>query len=246
VAGWQNDQVAAQSALEESVTLFGELGETWSIADTLSTLAIVVMLRGDYERSGTLLEESLSLFRQLEDRNGIAEDVLFRGLLAYAQGNLRRAGELWQDALTLLRQVENSFHIAGSLLNLAVVALDQGDDGQAGAYLTESLTRLRDMGERWVVTAQALEECACLAAARGAGRGDAEGAGRRAARLFGAAEAQREKLGAAILPLWHDHYQRGVAAARALLDEATFAAAWAAGRALTLEQAIAYALSEGD
>jgi hypothetical protein len=41
-------------------------------------------------------------------------------------------------------------------------------------------------------------------------------------------------------------YERGVAAARALLDQATFAAAWAAGRAMTLEQAIAEALDRND
>jgi len=37
-----------------------------------------------------------------------------------------------------------------------------------------------------------------------------------------------------------------VAAARSQLDEAAFATAWAAGQALTLEQAIAYALEEPD
>ena len=68
----------------------------------------------------------------------------------------------------------------------------------------------------------------------------------RAARLFGAAEALRESV---CVPLPRVHcadYERDVAAARTQLDEATFAVAWAAGQAMTLEQAIAYALSEGD
>jgi len=58
-------------------------------------------------------------------------------------------------------------------------------------------------------------------------------------------EAERETLGAPTLSIYQAHYKRGVAAARALLDGATFAAAWAEGRAMPLEQAIAYALSEG-
>ncbi len=37
-------------------------------------------------------------------------------------------------------------------------------------------------------------------------------------------------------------YDRSLAAIRALMDEATFGAAWASGRALTREQAVAYAL----
>jgi len=55
-------------------------------------------------------------------------------------------------------------------------------------------------------------------------------------------EAERETLGAPTLPIYQAHEQRGVAAARALLDGAPFVAAWVAGRAMSLEQAIAYAL----
>jgi hypothetical protein len=39
-------------------------------------------------------------------------------------------------------------------------------------------------------------------------------------------------------------YERFVAATRAQLDEATFAAAWAAGAALSLDQAIAEAVAQ--
>jgi hypothetical protein len=44
----------------------------------------------------------------------------------------------------------------------------------------------------------------------------------------------------------HDEavHGRRVSRARELLGEPTFAAAWAEGRAMTLEQAIAYALDE--
>ena len=45
-------------------------------------------------------------------------------------------------------------------------------------------------------------------------------------------------------PEHRNHYQRTLAAVRAVLDPAAFEAAWAAGRALTLDQAIAYALDE--
>jgi predicted ATPase len=249
IASWQDDLAAAQPAIEESLALFHELEETWSIADTASSLGRVVLLRGDYERSGALLEEGLTLFRQLEDSVGINECFFYMGNLAYAQGNLRRASECWQESLNLARQREHwqeslnegqheqSWMVAISVLHLGIVALDQGDDARAGAYLAESLTRLRELDDRWLVV-HALEICAGLAVARGAGQ--------RAARLFGADEALRETLGLGILRIWSDHYHRGVAAARALLGDAAFAAAWAEGRAMTLEQAIAYALSEGD
>jgi predicted ATPase len=240
-AAWQNDMAAAQLAIEGSLALFQELGDTWSVADTLSGLGNVVLFRGDYERSGALLEESLALFRQLEDSGSIAMCFFFMGNLAYAQGNLRRAGERYQECLSLFRQLDATWMIANLLLHLGIVALDEGDDERAGAYLAESVTLLRELGERWLAV-QALEVYAGLAAARGAGRADAAGVGRWAVRLFGAAEALRETIGTSIHSIYQAHYQRGVAAARVLLDDATFAAAWAEGRTMTLEQAIAEAL----
>jgi hypothetical protein len=123
-----------------------------------------------------------------------------------------------------------------------MVALDQGDEVQAGAHLAESLTLQRELGDRWQ-TALALELCAGVTAAQGRRAGDAQPGGLRTARLFGAAEALRETLGAPILPHNQEYYQRRVAAARAQLAEAIFAAAWAEEHAMSLDQAIAYALN---
>jgi DNA-binding NarL/FixJ family response regulator len=77
---------------------------------------------------------------------------------------------------------------------------------------------------------------ACVAGVRG----EAE----RAAKLFGVAEALREAVGSQHMPeedAWREPY---LAASRARLDEASWRAAWAQGRAMSVEQAIDYALSE--
>ena len=67
-----------------------------------------------------------------------------------------------------------------------------------------------------------------------------------AARLLGAAEAQRDALGnIAALPE-RASYERAAATARGVLGEAAFAAAWAAGRALPLDEAIAEARRIGE
>ena len=63
-----------------------------------------------------------------------------------------------------------------------------------------------------------------------------------AACLCGAVEALREAAGAPLTGFNRIDYQRIADTARTHLDEATFAAAWAEGRAMSLEQAIAYAL----
>lgn len=100
-------------------------------------------------------------------------------------------------------------------------------DGHA-PNVVEGLTLLHELGECWQ-SILALEVGAGLAAAQAHQRADAEPARCRAARIFGAAEALRETLGAPLLSMYQAHYQRGVAAIRAQFDEVTFAAAWAVG-----------------
>ena len=64
-----------------------------------------------------------------------------------------------------------------------------------------------------------------------------------AARLWGVAEHQREDIGALMPPSDRPHHDHQVAAARAALgDDIAFNREWQEGRAMTMEQAIDYAL----
>jgi hypothetical protein len=121
------------------------------------------------------------------------------------------------------------------LICLADAIRAQGDFERARALACEGLNLAIDLNYKQGI----------IWGIRGLAFGCAE-AGRpeRAARLWGADEALREAAG---LPIWPDEqrmYDRAVAAARAQCDEASFGAAWAAGRAMPLEQAIAYALED--
>jgi hypothetical protein len=66
----------------------------------------------------------------------------------------------------------------------------------------------------------------------------------RAARLYGAAEALWTRVSIAPDPGSRAQVERHLAAARVRLDEAAWSAAWGEGRAMSSEQAIAYALEE--
>ena len=71
-----------------------------------------------------------------------------------------------------------------------------------------------------------------------------QGKARRAITLFGAAAALREAWGNPPPPINQADNERGIAAARAQLDEAAFNVAWSVGQTMTLEQVIEYALKE--
>ena len=72
----------------------------------------------------------------------------------------------------------------------------------------------------------------------------AEGEFERAARLFGAAEALREAIGTPAPLCERPDRDDNVAAARARLDDATWEATWAEGQAMSLGEAVGYALAQ--
>ncbi len=113
------------------------------------------------------------------------------------------------------------------------MAYKQGNSGRAAALFEESLSLSRDIGARDVV-AKGLGDVAMVVVALGQPL--------RAARLGGAGEALREALGMPLAPAERSDYDWAVGAMRAALGEEAFAAAWAEGRALPLEEAVALAL----
>jgi hypothetical protein len=73
----------------------------------------------------------------------------------------------------------------------------------------------------------------------------AQGEPVRSARLYGAAEALRQAIGAPRPPADAARYERSITAVRAQLNEDSFAAAWVEGCAMTPEEAVGHALQLG-
>ena len=233
LAGTQGDFERQDVILQESLALYRELGDKLGVAQSLNNLGSIAYSRGDWERAAALYTESLSLRRELGDKWGIANSLNNLGGVAYSQGDYERAAALYAESLDLRRGLGDRRGIGMSLNNLGEVAQQQGDYERAAALYMESLDLRRELGDKLFIASSLsnLGEVAC-------DQGDCE----RAAQLFGAAEALRETIGSP-LPLAKRHeYERRVAAACDALGQESFAAAWAEGRAMTLEQAIAYAL----
>jgi hypothetical protein len=133
-----------------------------------------------------------------------------------------------------MRELGDGREVARKLAHLAAVSIDQREHARARGLLVESLTMARELDDARVVI-DGLETCAYLAVV-----GDMTD---RAARLHGAAEALRETIGVPLSPSERalDEVTM-LTAVRAALGEETFTAAWAEGRAMSMERAIAYAL----
>jgi tetratricopeptide (TPR) repeat protein len=205
------------------------------IAEALNNLAYFALSQGEYARASSLLEESLALFREIGATAGISSALNYLGQVAYGLGDYTQAAKLFAESLALRRRLGYRRGSVAMIAALAQAIRAQGDVIKAHTLSIETLTLALDLNYQQGI-AWGIGELASTASVKGMFE--------RAARLWGADEAPRE---AAALPIWPDVqpiYDRAVVAARAQCDEATFAAAWAAGRAMPLEQAIAYALEE--
>jgi hypothetical protein len=141
---------------------------------------------------------------------------------------------LFTESLAFLREVGDKAITAYVLRYLGEVALQRNDHERAAAFYREGLALACDVKSKRE-TEECLEGLAQLASATGVYD--------KAGRLFGTAEALREVLGRRYEPHEQAAHDRGVAATRAALGDAAFAAVRDEGRAMTLDQVVEYALA---
>ena len=183
-----------------------------------------------------MAEESLRLYREVGYKRGAGYTLLSLGRLAYVERDYARAAALFEDGHSTFRDVMDREGIAIAGGYLADLARKTGNRRRAIALYQESLKVHSEMGNRRFL-AQPLEGLALVSASIG----DA----RRAATLLGAAEALKETASIGRSFAWFDIADE-VSTLQGALEGAELAAARTEGRAMTLEQAIEYALSVPD
>jgi predicted ATPase/class 3 adenylate cyclase/Tfp pilus assembly protein PilF len=235
VAWVREEYERAKQLFEEGLALSRERSDTWWLATFLLYVAIVPHYLGDYERATELTEESMDLFREQGDKLSLAYCLNNLAMMVYSQGDLGRAAQLTEEAVALFRELGARGDVALGLYNLGWIALLQDDLGRAADIYKESLTLAWDTGMNHIVQGD-LEGFACLAAVRG----ETE----RAARLWGAVQALHETKG---IPRDTDFLAEAgarISAVRSGMGEEAWEEAWRKGRAMTLDEAVSYALEE--
>ncbi len=228
------DTQTAQAFLEECLVLYRELQDQYEIAATTVILGMVAADQGHQAEAEEQYLQSLAQFQALGEKYRVGLLLTSLGELARLQGNYARAGTLYEQSIEILREFRRPFGLSFPLFNLAWVSLHRGDSRKSQISFEESLRLSKEYGDR-----MGMAECVeGLAAIR-----QLTGKLEEGARLFGAAEAVLEGIDRHTDPIDQKEVDQYIAAVRAQLSEAAFAAAWAEGRALTLEQAIELALS---
>jgi predicted ATPase len=266
LAFWQGDHQRAIALYEQSLAGYREVGNQTYVARTLSLVGEMARLQGDYAKAATISETALAISREAGDEFAIAMSIGDLGTVAWSQGDYEQAAERYEEQLAIGRRTSDRIVIPNALFNLAGVARSQGDYEQAATLYAELLAFdawkpdalyglgrvARSRGEYAAARAHYAEAVAIWQAAGQrygirlsldglASLAAAQALLEQAARLFAAAEELHASF--QLAPGDRAEHDRDLAAAHAALSETVFAAAWAEGRAMTIEQAIAEALS---
>jgi predicted ATPase/DNA-binding CsgD family transcriptional regulator len=230
LARYQGELAKARVLLEESQALFRARANKRGMAlALLMDVELCLLAHRDPSLIRPLLEESQALLEEIGDKDGLARHSYVTGQVAFSRGDTSTARSLLEESLVLYRDLGDRPRIGQVLVGLAKVETYQGDLATAHALYEESLS-VAGVGCKLDV-ASGLEGLANVVAAQG------EIAW--AARLWGAAEALRDTMGAPLPPLERAEYEHATATARAVLGAEAFTAAWAEGRNTTPEQALA-------
>ncbi len=227
------DAEGSYRAAEEGLTLAREVGDKILLGQALHNMAYaIVVTHGDSKAMRAYAEEGLQLYRKAGAHWDLAMALFGMGLLATWQGNYAEARSRFEACLPLFTELKDRNHVNGIRSELAHLERRQGHFAQAKPLYRETLLEWQRLGHRAAIA----HELECLAIIAKSQEED-----ERAARLFGAAEVLRENINLPMTPFEHVEYAREVSDLRANMNEAAFAKAWADGRALTMEQAIALA-----
>jgi predicted ATPase/class 3 adenylate cyclase len=232
VAETRQDFATAQALREENLALADSISQLHR-AHALGHLGRIPYRQRDYASATRLTNESLALFRILGDKGDIAGALGQLGLIALAQGDYADAVTFCEEQLALRRELDDAQGQHWARFTLGIIAQRQGDNARARAHFAECLDFFRRNEDQMGIAA-------CLEGL--AGVAGTIGQPVQSVRLLAAGTALRHTLGVKPFPDEEDEYERQVARAYEQLGKDAFAAAWAAGQALTLEQAIAEAL----
>jgi predicted ATPase/DNA-binding XRE family transcriptional regulator len=274
LAWFQGEFARVNSLVEESLTLYRQLGDDEGAAFALLVLGRTAVSQGDLARGETLVEESLGLFRQQGNRWGTARAFIVLGDKRLFEGTVERAESRFRTGLEIARDLEDAEGVALSLLYLGRAAHLRGDDAHASTLLEESLTVFEGSNDSRGV-AEVLLEMGRIARSQGndeqalalcrrsldhsrkldnktqiafcltlAGEILVARDAARATSLLGTAEALLRSLDAALDPTGSLGYEENLAHAHTRLGEEAFAKAWQRGKMMTLGQAMDEVMGE--
>ncbi len=229
----QRGDERAEATFRDGLAMFRAAGDRTRAAVALNSLGVMARDRGDAAGARAAFEEAIDVYRSLDDGQRLADSLSNLAVVALDQEQLDEAAALFAESIALDRDFDNHWGIAQNLSGQAALALARGAPDEAATLLADAVQTLRTLGDRLSLVT-ALEQLAATAAVRNDHAF--------AARLWGAATAQRDAAGEPRTIADATAIDRHLDASRAALGPDRFAAAAGGGAALEFDAALAEAL----
>jgi predicted ATPase/class 3 adenylate cyclase len=233
-AGRFNDAPGAVEAAQEGLRIFTEeINDHWGRAMAYQAMASIAIQKDDLSEKEKHLGKLKELMREVP--TSFQAGIFFLGIALdeSVRGNYETAQGLLENGQNIFRRLRNREFQTIFSSELGHIARHTGDTNRAKEIYTETLRSWQDLGHRAAVAHQL--ECFGYLALH-----DEEP--QRTTRLFGAAEALRERIQAPMTDYERVEYDQAVARVCAMLAETDFNSLWVEGRAMTMEQAVELAL----
>ncbi|MFN8472236.1 MAG: helix-turn-helix domain-containing protein [Anaerolineae bacterium] len=234
IAVCEGDYVTGRELAEESLALFREMDEKRGIAWVLDSLGHLAFESGDFREADVLYTESMALFTELRDYDAASASLAALSFTKAIQGSVVDAETLAWESLNLNRQFGHRDAEAASLRALGYLASYQGHHSAAAGHFINAFEVGRSLGNPATMAA-ALSGLACANVQHGIWQ--------LAACLFAAAQASLVATGSRLQLGDRREYERNLELLRDNLTRDDFDAAWRKGESMTLEDALASAVT---
>ena len=229
------DSVKSRELLTEGLTIFRKLGEQWGVGWSLLYLALVAKNEGDLPSAYTLLDESLKVFRQLDEKRSIAWSLIQLATIAYKQQDYMKTEVFSRESLALFDELGDKRGIDQTLRLQGNTARKQDELERASSLFAQSLNLNHQQGDQ-----EGIELCLVAIAELAYVQNNFV----RAAQLIGWTDALREKFSGDRLSTEQDDVDLNIAAIIKKIGNAAYEEAYNAGRTMTMDEAVTYALAE--
>ncbi len=139
------------SLLEQSLTLFREVGDKFGIAQCLLSLAGAVEMEDDYKQAILLAEEQLAVRKEIGDQDGIATALGNLRDLVFKAGDYQKAIGFHEESLAIFRKLGNKWAIGYGLSQFGDIFLYRGDYTEATKIYEEALAFAHDVSDGFLI-----------------------------------------------------------------------------------------------
>ena len=213
--------------------MYRQVGNWRFLADNLSELGFFLLLHGQVDAAQKYLDESSLLLQQFNIKGRRNHLLSAYGQIAFMRGDYEQARAYFQEDAAISNELGGRMEYLWAIVRVGFAELRAGNITEARQILAETAQNFQQDGSRiGVVVSLEWMASLCIVVNKA----------EVAARLIGWADATREVIGDSRPFLEQADVDRDIAAVVVRIGHAAFQEAYDKGRAMTLDEAVTYAL----